>query len=60
MSAERIHKLVYDVASEVGIKPAKAFQAIYKAILDTKHGPRAGYFLQSLGVPFVRKRFMEI
>lgn len=60
MSAERIHKLVYDVAGEVGIKPAKAFQAIYKAILDTKHGPRAGYFLQSLGTDFVRKRFMEI
>ncbi len=60
MSAERLHRLVYDVAERAGIKPSKAFQAIYKAILDTKHGPRAGYFLQSLGTDFVKKRFMEI
>ena len=60
MSAERLHKLVYDVAEKAGIKASRAFQAIYKAILDTKHGPRAGYFLQSLGIDFVRKRFMEI
>ncbi|AIY89287.1 lysine--tRNA ligase [Geoglobus acetivorans] len=60
MDAEKLHKLVYEVAQKVGIKPEKAFQAIYKAILDTKHGPRAGYFLSSLGVDFVRKRFMEI
>ncbi len=60
MSAERLHRLVYDVAEKAGIKASKAFQAIYKAILDTKHGPRAGYFLQSLGTDFVRKRFMEV
>ncbi len=60
MDAERIHKLVYEVSAKVNIKPAKAFQAIYKAILDTKHGPRAGYFLKSLGVAWVKKRFMEI
>ncbi len=60
MSAERLHRLVYDVAEKAGIKASKAFQTIYKAILDTKHGPRAGYFLQSLGTDFVRKRFMEI
>jgi len=60
MSAEKIHKLVYEVSEKVGIKPSKAFQAIYKAILDTKHGPRAGYFIQSLGIDFVKKRFREI
>ena len=60
MDAERIHKLVYEIAEKVNIKPSKAFQAIYKAILDTKHGPRAGYFLKSLGVKWVKKRFQEI
>ncbi len=60
MSAERLHRLVYEIAEKSGIKASKAFQAIYKAILDTKHGPRAGYFLHSLGAEFVKKRFMEI
>lgn len=60
MDAEALHKLVYEVSQKTGIKSAKAFQAIYKAILDTKHGPRAGYFLKSLGVDFVKKRFKSI
>jgi lysyl-tRNA synthetase class 1 len=59
MSPEEIHTLVYDVSKEVGIKPAKAFQAIYKAILGKVHGPRAGYFIKSLGIEWVKKRFAE-
>lgn len=60
MSPERIHQLVYEVAKETGIKPAKAFQAIYRAILDMSHGPRAGYFIKSLGVSWVRNRFRRV
>ncbi|RLI86086.1 MAG: lysine--tRNA ligase [Archaeoglobales archaeon] len=56
MSPEEIHELVYSVASEIGIKPAKAFQAIYKAILGKTYGPRAGYFIKSLGVEWVKQR----
>ncbi len=47
MKPEEIHMLVYDVSKELGIKPSKAFQAIYKAILGKTYGPRAGYFIKS-------------
>ncbi len=56
MMPEDIHGLVYEVASEVGIKPAKAFQAIYKAILGKSYGPRAGYFIKSLGIEWVKQK----
>ena len=56
MSPEEIHELVYSVANEIGIKPAKAFQAIYKAILGKTYGPRAGYFIKSLGIEWVKQR----
>lgn len=56
MSPEEIHTLVYDVSKELGIKPSKAFQAIYKAILGKTYGPRVGYFIKSLGVEWVKER----
>ncbi len=60
MSAEAIHKLIYEVANEKNMKPSKAFQAIYKAILGKTHGPRAGYFIKLLGVEFIKKRFLNL
>ncbi len=60
MSAEDIHNTVYAVANEIGIKPAKAFQAIYKAILGKTYGPRAGYFIKTLGVEWFKKRIQEL
>jgi len=60
MKPEDVHNLVYDVAKEVGMKPAKAFQAIYKAILGKSYGPRAGYFIKMLGIDWVKKRFKQI
>ncbi len=59
MNPEQIHSLVYEVSREVGIKPAKAFQAIYKAILNKSYGPRAGYFIKSLGIGWVKGRFKQ-
>ena len=59
MNPEQIHSLVYDVSREVGIKPAKAFQAIYKAILNKTYGPRAGYFIKSLGIEWVKERLRQ-
>ncbi len=60
MSPERIHQLVYEVSRELGMKPSKAFQSIYKAILNKNYGPRAGYFIKSLGVEWVKKRFQKL
>ncbi len=60
MKPEDIHNLVYQVANELGLKPAKGFQAIYKAILGKNYGPRAGYFIKMLGIEWVKNRFMQI
>ncbi len=60
MKPEEIHNLVYEVAKELGIKPSKAFQAIYKAILGKNYGPRAGYFIKMLGIDWVKKRFIDV
>ncbi len=59
-SAEEIHNRVYEVANALGIKPSKAFQAIYKAILGKNYGPRAGYFIKTLGVGWFKERVKKI
>ncbi len=60
MSPEDVHNLVYKVSEEVGIKPAKGFKAIYKAILGKDYGPRVGYFIKMLGVDWVKRRFESV
>jgi lysyl-tRNA synthetase class 1 len=60
MSAEEIHRLVYDVANDVGMKPNKAFKTIYRVILGKSYGPRIGYFLKSLGADWVKRRFQKV
>ncbi len=57
--AERIHSTIHEVAKEKNFSARKAFQAIYKIFLAKEKGPRAGYFLQSLGKEFVIKRIEE-
>jgi lysyl-tRNA synthetase class 1 len=59
MDADEIHKLVYDMANESGLKPKKAFKIIYKVILGKTYGPRIGYFLKSLGAEWVKTRFKK-
>jgi len=60
MNAEEIHNTIYSVAKSLQIKPSKAFQSIYKAILGKTYGPRAGYFIKMLGVDWVKRRLSEI
>jgi len=57
--AERIHREIYNVAEELNVKAPKIFQAIYLSILNKKSGPRAGWFLMSLGRDFVLRRLQE-
>ncbi|MEM4616498.1 MAG: lysine--tRNA ligase [Archaeoglobaceae archaeon] len=59
MNADEIHTLVYEVAKELGIDANKAFKAIYKILVGKEQGPRVGYFIKSLGVEWVKKRFHE-
>ena len=57
--AEKIHTTIHEVAKETNFPAKKAFQTIYKILLAKKQGPRAGYFLQSLGKNFVLKRIKD-
>jgi lysyl-tRNA synthetase class 1 len=53
---EELHDEMYLILKNIGIKPQKAFQAIYKMVLGQKQGPRAASFLLSLDQDFLIKR----
>ena len=59
LTGEEIHSLIYKVKDELGIDPKDVFAAIYQSILGKEHGPRAGFFLGSLPMDFVLRRFRE-
>ncbi|MDO5852355.1 MAG: lysine--tRNA ligase [Methanobacteriaceae archaeon] len=54
------HDKMYEILEGLGMKPQKAFQAIYKTIIGKKQGPRAASFVLSLNKDFVIKRFRLI
>ena len=56
-TAETFHDEMYNILNDLGLKPQKAFQAIYKVIIGKKQGPRAASFVLSLDKDFVIKRF---
>ena len=58
-SAEELHDSMYEILEAQGLKPQKAFQAIYKMILGQKQGPRAASFLLSLDNDFIVKRLRK-
>lgn len=56
MGPEELHDRMYDLLREHGLKPQKAFQAIYRVLIGKKMGPRAASFLLSLQRDFVVRR----
>ena len=54
---EAIHNSIFAAAKAAGLPTAHAFKAVYLATCGQEKGPRAGYFLASLGRPFVLQRF---
>ncbi|MFH1017459.1 MAG: lysine--tRNA ligase [Pseudomonadota bacterium] len=60
MTAEQIHQTVYGVKDEVKVAPDKLFEAIYLSLLGKPKGPRAGFFLASLDMTFVKNRFAQV
>ena len=54
---EELHDEMYLILNELGLKPQKAFQAIYRSIIGKKQGPRAASFVLSLDKDFVIARF---
>lgn len=59
MNADQIHNLIYEIKEELGIAPGAVFKAIYVSLLGKDRGPRAGWFLSSLDIDFLRTRFAE-
>jgi lysyl-tRNA synthetase class 1 len=58
MDGDAVHALIYRIAAEIqGAKPAELFESIYISLLGKPRGPRAGWFVSVLGVPFCRERF---
>ncbi|HEC96156.1 MAG TPA: lysine--tRNA ligase [Euryarchaeota archaeon] len=57
--ATNIHTTIHNTAKECGLNHRDAFGAIYLIFLGKSEGPRAGYFLYSLGKEFVVQRIGE-
>ncbi|WP_165874295.1 lysine--tRNA ligase [Rubrobacter taiwanensis] len=60
MDAEEIQETLYSAARELGIKPRRAFAALYAALLGRKSGPKAGPFIAGAGVEVVRERLRSV
>jgi lysyl-tRNA synthetase, class I len=50
---------IFETATEGGLKPGKAFRALYLAFLGRPNGPRAGWLLAKLEPEFVVARLRE-
>jgi lysyl-tRNA synthetase class 1 len=50
---------IFETATEGGLKPGKAFRAVYLAFLGRPNGPRAGWLLAKLEPAFVVERLRE-
>ena len=50
---------IFDTATEAGLKPGRAFRALYLAFLGRPNGPRAGWLLAKLDSAFVIERLRE-
>jgi lysyl-tRNA synthetase class 1 len=57
MGGDEVQDLLYSTAVERGLKPKKAFAAVYTVLLGKKSGPRAGPFVAGLPLEMVRGRF---
>jgi lysyl-tRNA synthetase class 1 len=57
MDGDSIQDLLYSAAVERGLKPKRAFAAVYAVLLGKRSGPRAGPFVAGLPAEMVRERF---
>jgi lysyl-tRNA synthetase class 1 len=57
ISGDEVQDLLYSTAVERGLKPKRAFAAVYTVLLGRKSGPKAGPFVAGLPLEMVRERF---
>jgi lysyl-tRNA synthetase class 1 len=55
-----IQNTLFAKAAELGLKPKKAFAAVYTVLLGKKSGPKAGPFIASIGVWLAQQRFLGV
>jgi lysyl-tRNA synthetase class 1 len=58
LDGDAVQDLLYSAAVERGLKPKRAFAAVYTVLLGKTSGPKAGPFIAGLPVEMVRERFM--
>jgi lysyl-tRNA synthetase class 1 len=56
LDGEEVQDLLYRTAVEKGLKPKRAFAALYTVLLGKKSGPKAGPFIAGLPEEVVRER----
>jgi len=57
MGGDEVQALLYSTAVGRGLKPKRAFAAVYKTLLGKTSGPKAGAFIAGLPLEEVRRRF---
>ncbi len=57
LNAEELHKRIYEISRENGVKPSMVFRALYNVLIGKNRGPKAALFILSLDTSFVRNRF---
>ena len=57
MGGDEVQDLLYSTAVGRGLKPKRAFAAVYKVLLGKTSGPKAGPFIAGLPPEEVHKRF---
>jgi lysyl-tRNA synthetase class 1 len=57
---EKIQELIFTAASTHDVKPRRFFSILYKIILKTDRGPRAGTLISALGAERVKKMIEEV
>lgn len=52
------HDAIYELKDQSGMAPKEMFQVLYRAIIDKRSGPRAGWFLSILPREWLVKRLL--
>ncbi len=58
IDGQTIQNVLYDTALGFGLKPGKAFAAIYTVLLGKKSGPKAGPFIAQIGIWRAQQRLL--
>lgn len=60
LDGEEVQEMLYNTARELGVKPKRAFAALYTVLTGKKSGPKAGPFVAGLGPDVIRGRIRSV